>query len=46
MSPLFSHLSETLSGVSTIRAFDATVAFVKENEQHVNVATKYGIRQL
>ncbi len=38
-SPLFSHLGETLSGISTIRAFDATERFAKENVDLVDVAT-------
>ncbi|EFA83154.1 ABC transporter C family protein [Heterostelium album PN500] len=32
-SPIYSHFGETLSGVSTIRAFGETTRFVEENER-------------
>ncbi|KAH9387597.1 Canalicular multispecific organic anion transporter 1 [Tyrophagus putrescentiae] len=35
-SPIFSHFSETLSGVSTIRAFGATSAFIGESHRRVD----------
>lgn len=35
-SPIFSHFSETLSGVSTIRAFGATKAFICESHRRVD----------
>ncbi len=39
MSPVFSLLSESLSGVSTVRAFDAQKKFVKEEEANADVYT-------
>lgn len=35
-SPVFSHFSETLNGVSTIRAFGATGAFIRESHRRVD----------
>ena len=32
-SPIYSHFDETLSGVSTIRAFDETTRFVNESNE-------------
>jgi ATP-binding cassette subfamily C (CFTR/MRP) protein 1 len=35
-SPMFSHFSETLTGVSTIRAYKMERSFVKTMENHVD----------
>jgi len=35
-SPIFSHFSESLTGVSTIRAFKAEQRFVKTMEQQID----------
>eukprot|EP00041_Stephanoeca_diplocostata_P028197 m.790864 g.790864 ORF g.790864 m.790864 type:complete len:1581 (+) comp23327_c0_seq3:295-5037(+) len=35
-SPIYAHFSETLSGVSSIRAYDKSVLFVNENENKVD----------
>mmetsp|Transcript_9780 Transcript_9780/g.14754 ORF Transcript_9780/g.14754 Transcript_9780/m.14754 type:complete len:854 (+) Transcript_9780:3062-5623(+) len=35
-SPIYSHFSETLSGVSTIRAYSRQDAFIEENEQRLD----------
>jgi ATP-binding cassette subfamily C (CFTR/MRP) protein 1 len=36
-SPLFAHFSETLTGISTIRAYRATKRFEKENERKLDM---------
>lgn len=40
-SPIFSHLSETFSGVSTIRAYRAQAGFVKRMQKYVDENTVY-----
>lgn len=35
-SPIYAHFSETLSGVSSIRAYDKSMLFVNENENKVD----------
>lgn len=35
-SPIFSHFSETLTGVSTIRAYNAQNRFIKKMENNVD----------
>jgi len=35
-SPIFTHFSETITGSSTIRAFDRTESFIRENEKKVD----------
>eukprot|EP00092_Neocalanus_flemingeri_P010518 GFUD01011332.1.p1 GENE.GFUD01011332.1~~GFUD01011332.1.p1 ORF type:complete len:1535 (+),score=298.00 GFUD01011332.1:327-4607(+) len=40
MSPIYSHFSETLSGVSTIRAMQAVPRFVRENEEKLESSMK------
>ena len=35
-SPIYSHFSETLNGVASIRAFDQSQNFIKENERRLN----------
>jgi hypothetical protein len=35
-SPIYTHFSETVTGCSTIRAFDRTESFISENERKVN----------
>jgi ATP-binding cassette subfamily C (CFTR/MRP) protein 1 len=35
-SPIFTHFSETITGSSTIRAFDRSESFIRENEQRVD----------
>eukprot|EP01012_Entosiphon_sulcatum_P039249 TRINITY_DN5158_c0_g1_i1.p1 TRINITY_DN5158_c0_g1~~TRINITY_DN5158_c0_g1_i1.p1 ORF type:complete len:1108 (-),score=272.71 TRINITY_DN5158_c0_g1_i1:253-3093(-) len=35
-SPIFAHFSETLNGVDTIRAFQSSHDFVRENERRMN----------
>lgn len=35
-SPIFSHFSETLNGISTIRAFDAQKRFIKQMQHHID----------
>ncbi len=37
MSPVYSHLGETLSGLSTIRAFDVSEKFMQEHENNVDI---------
>jgi len=39
-SPIYAHFSETLSGVSTIRAYDLTDRFISENEKRLNESQK------
>ena len=40
-SPIFSHFGETLTGVSTIRAYDAQDRFVKIIEKRVDANNQY-----
>lgn len=40
MSPIYSHFSETLSGVTTIRAMQAVPRFVRENEEKLESSMK------
>jgi len=40
MSPIYSHFSETLSGVTTIRAMQAVPRFVRENEERLESSMK------
>jgi ATP-binding cassette subfamily C (CFTR/MRP) protein 1 len=35
-SPIYTHFSETVTGCSTIRAFDRTESFITENERKVD----------
>jgi ATP-binding cassette subfamily C (CFTR/MRP) protein 1 len=35
-SPIYTHFSETVTGCSTIRAFDRTESFISENERKVD----------
>jgi ATP-binding cassette subfamily C (CFTR/MRP) protein 1 len=35
-SPIFTHFGETITGSSTIRAFDCTESFINENERRVD----------
>ncbi len=35
-SPLYAHISETLSGISTIKAYNVTDAFVKKKQRLIN----------
>jgi len=40
MSPLYSHFSETLAGVSTIRAMNQSPRFIRENEERLESSIK------
>ncbi len=37
MSPVYSHLGETLAGISTIKAFDVSENFIRQNEDTVDM---------
>ena len=39
-SPIYSHFSETLSGVTTVRAMAAVPRFVRENEEKVEASLR------
>lgn len=36
-SPIYSHFSETLSGTSTIRAYQAEQVFIEQSNHHVDI---------
>merc|ERR1719228_1447235 len=40
LSPIYSHFTETLSGVSTIRAMQSVPRFVRENEERLESSMK------
>jgi len=40
MSPIYSHFSETLEGVSTIRAMNQSHRFIRENEEYLESSMK------
>lgn len=40
-SPIFSHFSETVCGVSTIKAFKTQGTFVKHMQKHIDENTVY-----
>ena len=40
LSPIYSHFSETLSGVTTVRAMAAVPRFVRENEEKVEASLR------
>jgi len=40
LSPIYSHFSESLSGVSTIRAMNAVPRFIRDNEDKLEAAIK------
>jgi ABC-type multidrug transport system fused ATPase/permease subunit len=40
-SPVYAHLSETLNGLSTIRAYQKQKEFIKENHEKIDLNTQY-----
>nr|CAD7455644.1 unnamed protein product [Timema tahoe] len=40
LSPMYSHFSETLAGITTVRSFRATSRFKRENEYHLELNQK------
>ena len=40
LSPIYEHVSETLSGLSTIRALRGTARFVEENETKLDASQR------
>jgi len=46
MSPIYSHFSQTLSGVATIRAMNQSTRFIRENEDNIENSMKAGFASM